>query len=170
MSEPPNQHPANWPTGGPPVAFPEQGAPAVPPPPYPYPVPQSYPLYPPPPELPDAYFPTSPGYRVDYSPYAAYGPVMMSPYSGSLENPSHGGGLAITGFVLGIVSLVSLFVFFIISLPTAIAGIIFSSFGLRKNPNRGLAIAGLVMSIIALLLSALLVGFILFVIVMSKSY
>lgn len=62
------------------------------------------------------------------------------------EAPKGGKGLAITGFVLGIVSLVfSFFVF--LSVPLAIAALIMTIIALaKKRPGKGLSIAGLAIS------------------------
>lgn len=64
-----------------------------------------------------------------------------------------GKGLAITGMVLGIVSLV-LFCILYISIPCAIVGAVLSGVGLKKAKDagmkNGMAVAGLVCSLIAL--------------------
>lgn len=71
-----------------------------------------------------------------------------------------GKGLAITGFVLSIVGLVCCFVFFYISLPCSIVGLILSVVGGKKlkanNMPHGLATAGMVLGIIAISLSAVM--------------
>lgn len=68
----------------------------------------------------------------------------------------YGNGMAIAGFVLGVLSLLGL------SIIAGIPAIIFSAIGLRKanregRPHRGLAIAGLVCGIISVALLLLLV-------------
>ena len=61
-----------------------------------------------------------------------------------------GSGLAITGFVLGIVSLIA-WLLPIIGLPVAIIGLVLSFLGTRGS-SRGLAIAGIVVGAIGLIL------------------
>jgi len=69
--------------------------------------------------------------------------------------PRAGNGLALTGMILGIVSVISFLIGFI-SLPAGIAGVVFSIFGMRRakatGTGRGMAIAGLVLSILGLIL------------------
>lgn len=69
--------------------------------------------------------------------------------------PRAGNGLALTGMILGIVSLISCWIG-LVSLPAAIAGIVFSILGMRRakatGTGRGMAITGLVLSILGLLL------------------
>jgi hypothetical protein len=60
-------------------------------------------------------------------------------------------GFGIAGFVLGLLSVLGFFVFFL-SLPMAILGLIFSILQLRNNKT-GLAIAGLVLSIVGIIAS-----------------
>jgi hypothetical protein len=59
------------------------------------------------------------------------------------------GGFSIAGFVIGFLALILCWIPFF-GLIIAILGIIFSSLGMKKN-LRGLAIAGLVISIIAVI-------------------
>ncbi len=74
-----------------------------------------------------------------------------------------GKGLSISGFVLSLVGLVLSFlsgVFSIISLPTSIVGLVLSVIGGKKLKNNGMqggmATAGLVIGIIAVVLSSIL--------------
>ena len=71
-----------------------------------------------------------------------------------------GKGQTIAGFVLSLVGIVSAFVFFYISIPCSILGLVFSIIGGKKlkenNQPRGLATAGLVISIVSLSLSVLM--------------
>jgi len=69
--------------------------------------------------------------------------------------PRAGNGLALTGMILGIVSLISCWIGYV-SLPAAIAAIIFGILGMRRakatGTGRGMAIAGLVLGIVGLIL------------------
>ena len=66
------------------------------------------------------------------------------------ENQKGGAGLAIASMVLGIVALVLGCCFYYISIPCSIIGIILSAASLgMKKPGKGMAIAGLVCSIVA---------------------
>ena len=74
-----------------------------------------------------------------------------------------GKGLAVSGFVLSLVGIVLSFLggfLSIISLPVSIVGLVLSSIGGKKLKNagqpHGLATAGLVIGIIAVVLSAIL--------------
>lgn len=57
---------------------------------------------------------------------------------------------AIRGFVLGIISIIA-WIIPLIGYPITICGIVFSSKGLNIKTNKGLAIAGLILSIIFLI-------------------
>lgn len=66
-------------------------------------------------------------------------------------NQQGGGGLGIASMVLGIVALVLSCCFYYISIPCAILGVIFGGVSIsKKKPGRGMAIAGLVCSIVSL--------------------
>ena len=63
---------------------------------------------------------------------------------------------ALAGFILGLVSLFFVLIAFVItsgiwliSIPTGIVGIVLSAFGLKSTNKKGMAIAGLICSIIA---------------------
>ena len=73
-------------------------------------------------------------------------------------NKKKGRGLGIAGFVLGLLSLVLSFIFFL-ALPMAVLAIIFTIIQIRRKSN-GLAIAGLVLAILGLLISAAITFFI----------
>lgn len=74
-----------------------------------------------------------------------------------------GNGMAVAGFVTGLLALIFAvtILLFVLAYPLGIPGLIFSAIGLRRanaDPTRGgkgLAIAGLVLSIIALILAVL---------------
>jgi len=70
------------------------------------------------------------------------------------QTPRKGNALAITGMILGIVSVVLCWLP-IVSLPCGIGGLIFSILGIRRakttGTGRGVALAGLVLSILGLL-------------------
>jgi hypothetical protein len=66
--------------------------------------------------------------------------------------------MAITGFVLGIISVCLLCLTIygaVVNLIVAALGIIFSALGRKSRTSHGLAVAGLVMSIIAMVISVL---------------
>ena len=71
-----------------------------------------------------------------------------------------GKGLSIAGFVLSLVGLVCGFVFWYISIPCSIVGLVLSIVGGKKlkanNAPRGLATAGMVIGIVSLSLSVLM--------------
>ena len=71
-----------------------------------------------------------------------------------------GKGLTIAGFVLSIIGILTAFIFWYASLPASIVGLVLSIVGGKKlkaaGSSRGLAIAGMVISIVSLSLSALM--------------
>ncbi len=75
---------------------------------------------------------------------------------------------ALVGLILGICSLI-FFWFFPIASILAIAGIVTSNVGRCSISRRGMATAGLVLSILALIIT-IVVGFAIFVISMSAAY
>ncbi len=127
---------------GPPSGYPPPGPAYMPPPGYPPPGP----AYMPPPGYPQpgpGYMPP-PRYAQSFLP----GGVYVSPI------PDPNKGMAIAGFVLGIVSLCLLCVPVVGTLVAAL-GIVFSAVGQKSVTSRGLAVAGLVLSIIATVISIL---------------
>jgi hypothetical protein len=83
-------------------------------------------------------------------------PDLSSPaintYAAHPPKSESGSGFAIAGLILGIISLV-FWIFYGVGGITAILGIILSAFGRRSILHRGMATAGLITSIIALVLS-----------------
>lgn len=118
---------------------------------------------PPPPSTGYTYYPEQQGPQAGYVPPAGYpqGPGYMPPVGygqpvypgfGYVQQPDSRRGLAITGFILGIISIFLWILFngvgLFLDIVVSILGIIFSSLGMRSTTLRGLAIAGLVLSII----------------------
>ena len=66
-------------------------------------------------------------------------------------------GFQVTGFVLGIVSMLIALLPGLV-LVTATLGIIFSSLGSKRSKLKGLAIAGIVLGIVAAVINALVYG------------
>jgi hypothetical protein len=98
--------------------------------------------------------------EVSRPPPSAYAAYPRQQVNAAADGESGKEGLAIAGMIFGIVSIVSVCVFTPLGLLGGIAGIILSCLGM-KSRNRGMAIAGLVCSILALLLVVLaVVGFI----------
>lgn len=80
-----------------------------------------------------------------------YIPPQMQP-----QQPQGGSGMAIASMVCGIVAVVLGWCFYYVSVPLAIVGLILGAISLnKKTPGRGMAIAGLVLSIISLALTIL---------------
>lgn len=104
--------------------------------------PQQQSYYPPPQQQPYA--------SNDYNPYAA--PPVYQPYV-SPAQPGQTNIPGIVSLVLGITSIVLSWVFFL-GLPGSIAGVILGIIGMRRTTGKGLAVGGLVCSIIGLVLSA----------------
>lgn len=122
------------------------------------------PFQPLPGQTPQQYYPSAqqpPFYPPPAYPYVPYPGVAVV-----TRQSEPGSGLAIAGFILGIISVVSFFIFYI-SIPVAIVGIVLSALGRRSISRRTLAIWGVVLSIIGLLLA---VCFILFFVVLAISH
>jgi hypothetical protein len=85
---------------------------------------------------------------------------MHSAYTGSMVVSERGNGLAVAGLVLGIVSLVAevIIVLWPVGLPVAVVGVVLSALGRRSLSRRKMATWGLVLSIIALVLSVFFIG------------
>lgn len=77
-----------------------------------------------------------------------------------MEQQTNGGaGLAIASMVLGIVALVLSCCFYYISIPCAIIGVILAAVSLGgKKAGKGMAIAGLVCSILSLIPAAIVIS------------
>ena len=79
--------------------------------------------------------------------------------------PQTGSGLAITGMVLGIVSLVFIFLLAccsplvggLVAMPFAIAGLIVSIIGKKKGQSNGMCIAGIICSAVSLVIGVVLI-------------
>jgi hypothetical protein len=104
-----------------------------------------------------------PGYGppAGYGPRPGYGPPgYPAPYYGPPMMARKTSGMAVTGMVLGIVSLVFFWVWFA-SPVIALLGVIFSGVGIsqcnRGQDGKGMAVAGLVCSLISLALWALII-------------
>lgn len=82
-----------------------------------------------------------------------------------MEEKKNGVALNISGFVCGIISILS-FLFYYISLPTGIISIICSAKGIKKSGSK-LAKAGLVLGIVGLSLCVLVYIFFISLIVLS---
>lgn len=102
-----------------------------------------------------------------YGPVSApYGPGGAAPYHGMYAPPAPTSAMGLTGFILGIASLI-----LCAGLPAPV-GLVFSILGMRETgPNaesvksgRGFAIAGLVLSILGTLVLAFFVAYIVFLI------
>lgn len=75
--------------------------------------------------------------------------------NGSINNSSNadkGNTQAMIGFVLGLVSIIAWFIP-LIGFPVTVIGIIFSGLGMKSHTNKGKAVAGLVLSIIFLIVT-----------------
>lgn len=73
-----------------------------------------------------------------------------------MEMQNNGGsGLAIASMVLGIVALVMSCCFYFISIPCAVVGVVLGAVSLAgQKPGKGMAIAGIVCSIVSLVPTA----------------
>ncbi len=87
-----------------------------------------------------------------YGPQDTYGPPYMP-----VAQQGPGGGMAIAGLVLGIVSLI-LFWTIYLGIPLSIVGIVLSALGRRSPQRRTMATVGLVLSIVAIVLSLCFLG------------
>jgi len=156
-----------WPEQ-PPTSYPQSYGPegSYPPPPA-YP---SQPIYPPPPYgavVPPPAYPSQPMYGQPYGvpypqPYAV--PFPYAP-------PDPGAGMAVASLVLGIVSLVFTALFFcgglFVAPITGILGIIFGILGRKSTRQHGSAIAGLIMSIIAVAITGVAIA--LYIVILASS-
>lgn len=96
---------------------------------------------------------SAPSYYPDYQQNGYNQPTYSAdPYPPQSSTP----GLSIAGMVCGILSLITC-CFYYIGLPLAILGLIFSIIGMKRNANgKGMAIAGIVTSAIALAIIVIL--------------
>ncbi len=85
-------------------------------------------------------------------PQGAYPPATGQPYGGVVAAPDNRGGLAVAGFVLGIISLLA-WLLPICGAPVAIIGLVLSILGRGSPTRRTLATIGLVLCIVGILLS-----------------
>lgn len=139
---------------------PQPPALALPPPPGAYPSSPAYPLPLPPTTVPALVpaWPAYPPYGYGYLPAPYYPPPITDP----------GSGAAVASLILGISSAFVTFLIFVPCLPVlalgaAIAGIVTGAIGLKSTARHGMAVGGLVTSVIALALGlGLIVGYILF--------
>lgn len=90
-------------------------------------------------------------------PMPVYAPVYVVPplYLVMVPPPDRHKGVAITGFVLGLISLISGFLPCGMGVIVPCVGITFSALGLRSTQHQGLAITGLILSILGLLLTSI---------------
>ena len=116
-----------------------------------------------PPQQPGSYYPPS-----EYPPSGGYPPQQPEghyPQQGAypqqygypqasvpMAQPERGGGFAIAGLILGIVS-IPIALFAICGYITAILGFIFSIIGMRAPSKRTMAIIGLILSILGFIAS-----------------
>lgn len=76
------------------------------------------------------------------------------------QTPQGGSGLAIASMVLGIVALVLSCCIYYVSIPCALIGIILGGVSLAQHkPGKGMAIAGLVTSIISIIPAIIVIVF-----------
>ena len=74
-----------------------------------------------------------------------------------------GSGMAVAGFTLSIISLISwLLPTTLLGLPIPILGIVFSALGFRSTLRRKLALVGLILSILGLLIHIIILGILIF--------
>ena len=111
----------------------------------------------------DAPYPPPPQPNTVYAqpPYAAqqmYPPQPQPaymPYGGYGVSQSNGPGIA--GMVLGIIGVVT-FWFPFVGLPVSVIGLVLSSVGMKRFTGKGFAVAGLVLTIIGVILSLCIFG------------
>jgi hypothetical protein len=102
-----------------------------------------------------------PGYaQPGYAPPSGYAQQPGYAQPGYAAQPDPRRGQAITGFILGLISLILWVIPGIggfLDILLGILGLIFSVLGLKSTTSRGLAVAGLVLSIIGLAITAIVV-------------
>lgn len=111
-----------------------------------------------PPQQQGGYYPSQGGYPPQqpegyYPPQGGYQQPQQYAYPGApVAQPEKGGGFAIAGLILGIVS-IPVAIFAICGYITAIAGFVFSILGRRAPSKRTMATIGMILSIIGFLAS-----------------
>lgn len=94
------------------------------------------------------YAPTNPFVQ---QPVNAYGQQFIYPY-GAPPQPEQGQGQALAGMILGIVGMIA-WIFPLAGYPIVLTGLILSIIGRRSVSRKGMAIAGIILSSIALVLT-----------------
>lgn len=133
------QYQAQYPPQQPPTAYGQSG--------YGEPSPQS------PQQQPYPYQPQYPQMQQPYPQQGYQNPYNPTMYA--MPQASQGGGLAIAGLVLGIISIVFCWIP-LFDILIGIVGLVLSLLGRRSLSRHGIAIAGLVCSIIGLILSLII--------------
>jgi hypothetical protein len=111
------------------------------------------PGYPPPPAMPSQpMYPPPAAPSQPLYPQAGYAQSYPTAYGAPLAQPDRRGGVAIAGFVLGILSVLA-WILPICGYPVTIAGVICAAMGLSSTQRRTLAIIGLVLAILGLVLT-----------------
>lgn len=106
------------------------------------------------PPQPDSAYPP-PGYQAQqpyYPPANAPGMYPQGGFIGYAAPPSQANGPGIASLVLGIIGVV-IFWFPFVGLAISIVGLVLATMGMKRIDGKGLAVAGMVLSIIALVLS-----------------
>ena len=122
--------------------------------------------YPPPPSYGPAPYPSQPG-QAPYppsQPMYGYGAPNIyvqpaAPYPYVVAPPDPGSGQAVTSLVLGIISIVFTFIpcFGFVAIVTGIIGLIMGIIGRKSTTRHGMAVTGMVLSIISLGLAILFI-------------
>ncbi len=73
-------------------------------------------------------------------------------------NNKNGVGLGVASMVLGILAILFSCCFYYLSVPLSLVGLILGAVGIKKNNGKGMAIAGLVLSIISLALGIITIA------------
>jgi hypothetical protein len=81
-------------------------------------------------------------------------PMQASPYAAAVAVPDPHGGMAITGLVLGIISVVAA-ILPLCGFPLTIAALVFSILGRKSHSRRTMATVGLALSLLAFVLTIL---------------
>lgn len=106
------------------------------------------------PPQPDSAYPP-PGYQAQqpyYPPANTPGMYPQGGFIGYVAQPTQANGPGIASLVLGIIGVLT-FWFPFVGLTVSIVGLVLATVGMKRIDGKGLAIAGLVLSIIALVLS-----------------